>query len=118
MEFCRGHLSLLAKLHDAGILHRGFTPANLMYRMDADGMKFCWIDIASCCHAIITTKRIADDIINLFRFMDLSGADRRELEEWYLNASTKRRTDAGTLSKVLEERLVRRMKRKNLTPRP
>lgn len=118
MEFCRGHLSMLAKLHDEGILHRGFTPANLMYRQDADGMKFCWIDVASCCRAFITTKRIADDIINLFRFLDLSGAARRELEEWYLNAAVKRRTDAETLWKVLEERLAARLKRKNRVPRP
>ena len=118
MEFCRGLLRFLAKLHDEGILHRGFTPTNLMYRNDPDGMKFCMIDVASCCRAIITTKRIADDINNLFRFLDLSRAARRELVEWYLNATANPRTNIEKLWKVLEERLAKRLKRKNRVPRP
>jgi len=118
MEFCRGHLALLAKLHDAGILHRGFTPTNLMYRREPDGMKFCWIDVASCCRATITTKKIADDIINLFRFLEIPGSTRRELEAWYLKSSASPRTDLETLSSVLEKRLTERLKRKNRVPLP
>lgn len=118
MEFCRGHLALLAKLHDAGILHRGFTPTNLMYRKEPDGMKFCWIDVASCCRATITTKRIADDIINLFRFLEIPGSTRRELEAWYLKSSARPRTDMETLSRALEKRLIERLKRKNRVPLP
>ena len=118
MEFCRGNLAMLAKLHDAGILHRGFTPTNLMYRREPDGMKFCWIDVASCCRASITTKKIADDIINLFRFLEIPGSTRRELEAWYLKSSASPRTDMETLSKVLEKRLVECLKRKNRVPLP
>ena len=118
MEFCRGHLALLAKLHDAGILHRGFTPSNLMYRMEPDGMKLCWIDVASCCRSTITTKKIADDIINLFRFLEIPGSTRRELEAWYLKSTVNPRTDLETLSKVLEKRLIKRLKRKNRVPLP
>lgn len=118
MEFCRGHLALLAKLHDAGILHRGFTPSNLMYRQDPDGMKFCWIDVASCCRTSITTKKIADDIINLFRFLEIPGSTRRELEAWYLKSLANPRTDLETLSGVLEKRLIEVLKRKNRVPMP
>ena len=110
-EFCRGHLTLLAKLHDRGFVHGGFTPANLLYRQDPDGMKFCWIDVAECAKSALTVQNIADDMIRLFRYLRISADVRRELESAYLAAVTVRRTDAEELFRVLEKRIANRMKK-------
>ncbi len=110
-EFCRGHLALLAKLHDRGFAHGGFTPANLLYRQDPDGMKFCWIDVAECAKSALTVPEIADDMIRLFRYLRNSADLRRELESAYLAAATVHRTDAEELFQVLEKRIANRMKK-------
>ena len=53
-EFLRRHLELLARCHDGGLLHRGFTPANIMWKKrsapDGEGnaLDLLWIDLASC----------------------------------------------------------------------
>jgi len=109
-EFCRGHLALLAKLHDAGIAHRGFTPSNLLYRQESGGMKLCWVDVAECRTDDLTVETIADDMIKLFRYLRIPASVRRELESDYLNAASVRRTDADQLFEVLEKRLVKRIK--------
>lgn len=110
LEFCRGNLSLLAKLHDLGIVHRGFTPANLLYRRDPDGMKFCWIDVADCRRSAIGTPQIATDMFHLFRYLKTAPETRRALEGWYLDAATIRRTTADELFDAVEERIANRMK--------
>ena len=109
-EFCRGHLALLAKLHDRGFVHGGFTPANLLYSQGPDGMKFYWIDVAECARSSLTVPAIADDMIRLFRYLKISADVRRELETAYLEAATVRRTDAEELFQVLEKRIANRMK--------
>ena len=110
-EFCRGHLALLAKLHDRGYVHGGFTPANLLYlREPGGGMKFCWIDVAECSPSPLTVPMIADDIIRLFRYLTISAKVRRELETAYLEAAKVPRTTAVELNDVLEQRIVTRLK--------
>lgn len=109
-EFCRGHLSLLAKLHDKGIVHRGFTPGNLLYRQGPAGMEFCWIDVASCRRSAISTKQIATDMFHLFRYLNISPDLRRELQAWYLNAAAVKRTNADELFDAVEKRIENRMK--------
>lgn len=109
-EFCRGHLSLLAKLHDKGIVHRGFTPGNLLYRRGHDGMEFLWIDVASCRRSTISTAEIATDMFHLFRYLNISPDIRRELQAWYLNAATVKRTGADELFDAVEKRIENRMK--------
>ena len=53
-EFLRRHLALLAHFHDCGMIHRGFTPANIMWKKrsgpDAEGnrLDLLWLDLASC----------------------------------------------------------------------
>ena len=112
MEYCRGHLRLLAKLHDAGLCHRGFIPANLMYREEPDGMKFCWVDVAECRRwVLVTPQRIAMDMVNMFRMIKVSAAIRRELETVYLEAASKRRTNIDELSEMVEQKLVERLKK-------
>lgn len=105
-EFIGGHLRLLAKLHDSGIHHRGFAPYNLLYRQDPDGMKLCWIDVADCSRAIISTGTIARDMTKLFKFMELSAEERRDFEKLYLDACNRRRTDLGRLFDCVEKLLA------------
>lgn len=110
-EFCRAHLALLAKLHDRGYAHGGFTPANLLYRREpGGGMKLCWVDVAECSRSPLTVPMIADDIIRLFRYLKLSPAVRRELEAAYLEAAKVPRTNADELYGVLEKRIATRLK--------
>ena len=109
-EFCRGHLALLAKLHDRGYVHGGFTPANLLYRQEPGGMKFCWVDVAECRRSPLTTAIIADDMIRLFRYLTISAKVRRELETAYIEAAKVPRTTADELNDVLERRIVKRLK--------
>lgn len=53
-EFLRRHLELLARCHDERILHRGFTPANIMWKkrsapdIEGNALDLLWIDLASC----------------------------------------------------------------------
>jgi len=110
MDFCRGHLKLLAKLHDKGIVHRGFTPGNLLYRQGTGGMEFCWIDVASCRRSAISTAQIANDMFHLFRYLNISPDIRRELQSCYLNAATIQRTDGQELFDAVEKRIENRMK--------
>ena len=110
-EFCGNHLALLAKLHDRGYLHGGFTPANLLYRREhGGGMKLCWVDVAECSRSRLTVPMIADDIIRLFRYLKISSKVRRELEAAYLKAAKVPRTTADELYDVLEKRIVSRLK--------
>ena len=110
LEFCRGNLKLLARLHDLGIVHRGFTPGNLLYRNDPDGMKFCWIDVASCRRSAISTPQIATDMFHLFRYLKTTPENRRALEAWYLDAVKIRRTNLDELFETVEKRIENRMK--------
>lgn len=110
-EFCRGQLALLAKLHDRGYVHGGFTPANLLYRQEpGSGMKFCWVDVAECRRSPLTPEIIADDMIRLFRYLTISAKVRRELETAYFEAANVPRTTAEELNDVLERRIVKRLK--------
>ena len=109
-EFCRGHLGLLAELHDKGIVHRGFTPGNLLYRQGPGGMEFLWVDVASCRRSAISTREIATDMFHLFRYLNISPDVRRELQAWYLNAAEIKRTNADELFDAVEKRIENRMK--------
>lgn len=111
-EFCRGHLGLLAKLHDKGIVHRGFTPGNLLYRQKpgTGGMDLLWIDVASCRRSAISTRDIATDMFHLFRYLNISPDVRRELQACYLDAASVKRTNADELFDAVEKRIENRMK--------
>ena len=109
--FCAGHLALLARLHDAGILHGGFTPSNLLYRQTPSGLDLRWVDVADCRDARITVQEIADDAIQFFRFLSqIDAALRRELLAGYLRAAKVPRTNLDELCGVFEQRLAKRMK--------
>ena len=118
--FCAGHLALLAKLHDAGILHHGFTPSNLLYRQTPSGLEFCWVDVADCKKAEIGLREIAEDVVQFFRHLNhIDAALRRELLAPYFDAVKVPRTNLDDLCALLEKRLVTRMKpRTDQTPPP
>ena len=118
--FCAGHLALLAKLHDAGILHYGFTPSNLLYRQTPSGLEFCWVDVADCKKAEIGLREIAEDVVQFFRHLNhIDAALRRELLAPYFDAVKVPRTNLDDLCALLEKRLVTRMKpRTDQTPPP
>lgn len=90
-EFLRGHLELLARCHNAGIIHRGFTPANLLYKIKEtkDDSKSCmqlmWIDVASCRRrpGIIGSRAAAADLEQIFSYFDFSPDKKAELLEHY-----------------------------------
>ena len=77
-EFISRNICWMARLHDAGIMHRGFTPANLLYKVaescDGNGnaLLLKWIDVASCRRMPrwLINKNIADDMQQLFRFFE------------------------------------------------
>ena len=118
--FCAGHLALLARLHDAGILHHGFTPSNLLYRQTPSGLEFCWVDVGDCRPAKITAREIAEDLVQFFRYLNhIDAAFRRELLAPYFDAVKVPRTNPDELCALLEKRLAVRMKpRTDQTPPP
>ena len=118
--FCAGHLALLAKLHDAGMLHYAFTPSNLLYRQTPSGLEFCWVDVADCRKAEIGLREIAEDVVQFFRHLNhIDAALRRELLAPYFDAVKVPRTNLDDLCALLEKRLLVRMKpRTDKTPPP
>ena len=118
--FCAGHLALLAKLHDAGMLHDAFTPSNLLYRQTPSGLEFCWVDVADCRKAEIGLREIVEDLVQFFRHLNhIDAALRRELLAPYFDAVKVPRTNLDDLCALLEKRLLVRMKpRTDKTPPP
>ena len=84
-EFIRGHLELLARCHNAGILHRGFTPANLLYKTCGTQMEFMWIDVASCRQRpkFIIDHAAKQDIEQLFSYFDLTEQEKNNFIDFY-----------------------------------
>lgn len=108
-ELLRRNMPLLARCHDAGIIHRGFTLANLMWRElpepDSEGNKLelLWIDLGSCrrrpvflinflCHL---------DLELLFKHPDLSNGQKSELIELYCASRKKCPPKAGPIKRKL-----------------
>ena len=116
-EFCRRNFALIAKLHDAGYYHRGFTPMNELWhaRKTPDGeghaLDLRWIDVATC-HAARgerLRRRIAADLANFLRFWEFSPERRRELLKVYLDAAQVRRFELDELSGMVEAALAERL---------
>lgn len=84
-EFIRGHLELLARCHNAGMLHRGFTPANLLYKTCGTQMEFMWIDLASCRRRpeFIVNHAAKRDIEQLFSYFDLTEQEKNDFIDFY-----------------------------------
>ena len=113
-EFILRNMELLARLHDNNILHRGFTPANLLYKVsesnDGNALELKWIDVASCRRMPrwLINKNIADDMQQLFRFFEFESSQLLEFIELYCAARKSRVPAAGKILSALEKILAAR----------
>ena len=119
-EFCIRNFRLLARLHDHGIIHGGFTPANELWHLPAaaDGnggpMELAWIDVATCrrCTAGGLQRHIPDDFANFMRFFDFSAEERLALLREYCDASEIVRFTPGELAEAVDRALAARTKKR------
>lgn len=112
-EFTRRNFALLAKVHDAGIWHRGFTPANELWRKSAapdasgDQLEIVWIDVAGCrkISASLLRQKIPDDFVNFLRFYRFSPEEIRSFLQVYCDAVKVVRYEPAELFAEVERRL-------------
>ena len=108
-DFCRAHLKWLAKLHDAGMFHRAFAPANLLWRFGKDGktLEPIWIDVASCRKKspLALLKLIPQDPANLFALLGLTRQEAREMLAFYYDCLTRKRMPFERLEKACYEEM-------------
>ena len=119
-EFCRRNFALIARLHDIGWYHRGFTPMNELWRERAEPdaednrLELRWIDVATCHWAFGTglRRRIADDLAQFLQYWDFPPERRAELLHISLAATKVKRFTFEQLSAAVEKALARRLARK------
>ena len=117
-EFIRRNFTLLAKVHDAGLWHRGFTPTNELWRRrsapDADGLQLeiVWIDVASCRElpAPLLRKKIPVDFVNFLRFFRFTKEEIRGFLLAYYEAAQVRRFAFEDLLTRVMVRLAKQQK--------
>jgi len=117
-EFTRGNFVLIARLHDAGFYHGGFTPMNELWRKlpepDAEGrqMEFRWIDVARCRRAWgrRLKQRIAEDLGYFLWHYTLTQEERRGFLRVYLDATTVKRFDLDALCQAVEDAIAARIR--------
>ena len=115
LEFCRRNLRRLARIHDAGIFHRGFNPGNLLWRrlpeQDADGnhLELLWIDLANCRRRprFLLRHGVIHDLVMFFRYFDFTAAERRELMREYHAAAQRPLHRLETLVALVEKMFKR-----------
>ena len=113
-EFCRRNFELIAKLHDAGIYHRGFTPANELWRKrpapDEQGnqLDIIWIDVSSCRRfpGAVLRKKIPDDFVNFLRFFQFPEETWRSFLQAYCRAVEVKRFEPEELFAEVRKRLA------------
>lgn len=115
-EFVCRNFVFLAKMHALGIIHRGFTPANLLYRKrsepDADNnlLDLLWIDVASCQKpfaGIGLHRGIARDLALFFHYFDFSREEKLRYIRVYCSSDPKSRFTPETLLRLVEKNPVR-----------
>ena len=115
-EFILRNLELLAKLHDNNILHRGFTPANLLYKVrqtpDEQGnqLDLMWIDIASC--RKLSKERLKNsmkvDFEQLFRFFEFSNEELLKYIKHYCQSTQEPLKEPEEILSELKKQLQKR----------
>lgn len=112
-DFCRRNFRLLAKLHDAGFYHRGFTPANELWRMRESPdrkektMELIWIDVATCrkLPAALLRKKIPEDFVNFLRFYRYEPEEYMQFIRLYCEAAKVPRIGPEELFRAVRIRL-------------
>lgn len=110
-EYIVRNLQLLAKCHDAGFVHAGFTPANLLYQVretpdeQGNNLKLCWIDVATARRfsLLYPPRKMITDHIHFFRFLDIRGEDLRRYLQIYCDAVQVKRLSYEHLLKLLSK---------------
>ena len=119
-EFICRNMQLLARLHDHNILHRGFTPMNLLFREKInpasgdDLLDIMWIDLASCrkLPRFMLKRRLIVDFEQFFRFFDFSSEKLRKYLACYLAAAENPlAASEDVLLAKLEKSLLKRRKK-------
>ena len=90
-EFISRNFRLLARCHDACVLHRGFNPANLLYKVrsapDEAGnrLDLLWIDVASCRRRprALVNFLLVHDFRQFFREFDLPEEEKAAFIDGY-----------------------------------
>lgn len=110
-EYIIRNLRLLAKCHDAGFIHGGFTPANLLYSLreepDENGnlMDLCWIDVATCrkFSLLYPPRKMVTDHWHFFKFLNIRGEELERYLRVYYDAVKIKRLPFDRLLKLVEK---------------
>ena len=119
-EFIFRNMQLLARLHNSKILHRGFTPANLLYKLNdvpenqAEKLLLKWIDVASCRKVSRYTlkKKLPAEMVQFFRFFDFKDDKIAEYVNCYTQALDNPLYTPEKLCRLIGESLQKRLTRK------
>lgn len=115
-EFIKRNFQYLAKMHCAGYIHKGFTPANLLFkrRNSPDGqgnmLDIKWIDVASCRKVFFKfnfKKHIARDLSLFFHFFDLSRDEKLSYLDSYCQENDVIKFSPENLLALIDENPVR-----------
>ena len=110
-EYIIRNLQLLAKCHDAGFIHAGFTPANVLYKVretpDEQGnhLDLCWIDVATSRRfsLLYPPRKMITDHVHFFKFLNIRGNDLKRYLRIYYDAVQVKRLPFERLLKLIEK---------------
>ena len=98
-------MEFLARCHDGGVLHRGYTVANVLWKEsgEQDKAELLLIDLASCRNRplFIINSSVHKELKLFFRHLTLAPAEKEELIERYCSARKKGAPSALRLKKKL-----------------
>lgn len=109
-EFIRRNFQYLAEMHSAGFIHKGFTPANLLYKKSGDTLEIKWIDVASCKKVPFKfniRKHIARDLSLFFHFFNFTAEEKLSLLTSYCEACEVWKTTPEKLLSLIDRNPVR-----------
>ena len=115
-EFVHRNLTLLGSMHSAGFVHRGFTPANLLYRLSDGGsdlsnqLELRWIDLASCMKLAWFHNRkklMCRDLALFFYYFEFSETELLDFLQSYLQSNPAIAHDSAELLKKVRANPVR-----------
>ena len=114
-EYIVRNLRLLARCHDAGFIHAGFTPANLLYSVrstpdeQGNALDLCWIDVATCRRfsLLYPPRKMITDHVHFFRFLNIRGKELHRYLQVYYDAVQIKRLPFDRLLKLIEKAMPR-----------